>query len=188
MKLNRRKLLSLMGVSPAILAGSPALAKSAKSPMVKVEPGKVTALNPRGIPPQIQLIPMAPRLNSLDGKTIFLIDDTFPGADHFLHQIAAWFSKNMPGVSTEYRVKAGGLADDDPKLWAEVKEKGNAVIMAIGHCSTCTPATVGHCMTLEKMGIPTAPMVTIAFMDLARKEGLKSALAWRDSRFSSTRA
>jgi hypothetical protein len=168
MKLNRRKLLSLMGMSPAILAGSPALAKSAKSPMVKVEQGKVTALNPRGIPPQIQLIPMAPRLNSLDGKTIFLIDDTFPGADHFLHQIAAWFSKNMPAVSTEYRVKAGGLADDDPKLWAEVKEKGNAVIMAIGHCSTCTPATVGHCMTLEKMGIPTAPMVTIAFMDLAR--------------------
>jgi hypothetical protein len=50
MKLNRRKLLSLMGMSPAILAGSPALAKSAKSPMVKVEQGKVTALNPRGIP------------------------------------------------------------------------------------------------------------------------------------------
>ncbi|HTZ99966.1 MAG TPA: UGSC family (seleno)protein, partial [Candidatus Aquilonibacter sp.] len=29
------------------------------------------------------------------------------------------------------------------------------------------PATVGHCITLEKMGIPTAPMVTIAFKDLA---------------------
>ena len=74
----------------------------------------------------------------------FLIDDTFPGADQFLHQIAAWFSKNMPSVSTQYRVKGGGLADDDPKLWAEVKEKGNGVIMAIGHCSTCTPATVGR--------------------------------------------
>ncbi len=111
---------------------------------------------------------MAPRLGSLDGKTIYLIDDTFPGADHFLHQIAVWFTKNMPTVTTVYRVKAGGLADDDPKLWAEIKANGNAAIMAIGHCSTCTPATVGHCMTLEKMGIPTAPMVTIAFKDLAK--------------------
>jgi len=168
MKLNRRKILSLMGMSPAVLASGPVYAKASGGSVVKTEPGKITALNPRGIPPAIQLIPMAPRPQSLEGKTIYLIDDTFPGADHFLHQIANWFAKNMPSVNTEYRVKAGGLADDDPKLWAEVKAKGNAVIMAIGHCSTCTPATVGHCMTLEKMGIPTAPMVTIAFRDLAR--------------------
>ena len=45
---------------------------------------------------------MAPRLKSLDGKTI-------------------------------YRLKAGGFAADDPKLNAEVKANGNAVIMAIGH-------------------------------------------------------
>ncbi len=132
MKMNRRKLLSLMGASPAILAGTPAFANATKA-AAKIAPGKIKALNPRGLPPAIQLIPMAPRLNSLDGKTIYLIDDTFPGADHFLHQIALWFSKNMPSVKTEYRVKAGGLADDDPKLWAEIKAKGNAAIMAIGH-------------------------------------------------------
>jgi hypothetical protein len=39
----------------------------------------------------------------------------------------------MPSVNTVYRLKAGGLADDDPKLWAEIKAKGNAMIMAIGH-------------------------------------------------------
>ena len=63
MKVNRRKMLSLLGVSPAILAGAPALAKPSKSPAVaKIDPGKITALNPRGLPPAIQLIPMAPRL------------------------------------------------------------------------------------------------------------------------------
>jgi hypothetical protein len=36
-------------------------------------------------------------------------------------------------VTTEYRLKAGQFADDDPKLNAEIKAKGNAVIMAIGH-------------------------------------------------------
>jgi len=39
----------------------------------------------------------------------------------------------MPSVATVFRLKAGGFADDDPKLWAEIKDKGNAVIMAIGH-------------------------------------------------------
>ncbi len=57
----------------------------------------------------------------------------FPGADHFLAQVGDWFKKNMPNVTTVYRLKAGGFADDDPKLNAEIKEKGQAVIMAIGH-------------------------------------------------------
>ncbi len=51
MKLNRRKILSLLGASPAILSGSPALANSSKSAVVKTDLGKITALNPRGIPP-----------------------------------------------------------------------------------------------------------------------------------------
>jgi hypothetical protein len=76
---------------------------------------------------------MAPRLPSLDGKTIYLVSDGFPGADAFLNQMKIWFAKNMPSVITEYRLKAGGFADDDPKLFAEIKAKGNAMIMAIGH-------------------------------------------------------
>jgi len=50
-----------------------------------------------------------------------------------LNQISIWFKKNMPSVTTVYRLKAGGFADDDPKLMAELKDKANGVIMAIGH-------------------------------------------------------
>jgi hypothetical protein len=134
MTMNRRTLLSLLGTSPAILAGT-ASAKDdkKKQPLPPVAEAKIEALNPRGMPPAIQLIPMAPRLSSLDGKTIYLVSDGFPGADHFLNQIAVWFKKNMPSVMTEYRLKKGGFADEDPALWAEIKAKGNAVIMAIGH-------------------------------------------------------
>lgn len=136
--MNRRKLLSLLGMSPAILAGARLEAQTSKKPGAKAHAavggaGKIEALNPRGMPPPITLVPMAPRLPSLDGKTIYLVSDGFPGADAFLNQIKIWFSKNMPSVSTEYRLKAGGFADDDPKLFAEIKAKGNAMIMAIGH-------------------------------------------------------
>lgn len=142
MSINRRSLLTLLGASPALLAATSAAAQTknkekSSKPAAASKPGaaepKLIALNPRGIPPPITLIPMAPRLASLDGKTVYLVSDGFPGADHFLDQVGNWFKKNMPSVTTVYRLKAGGFADDDPKLNAEIKEKGQAVIMAIGH-------------------------------------------------------
>jgi len=133
--MKRRKMLSLLGLSPALLAGATAEAEQAKAKTAKAAAGpeKIVALNPLGNPPPITLVPMAPRLASLDGKTIYLVSDGFPGADHFLDQVANWFKKNMPSVTTVYRLKAGAFADDDPKLNAELKEKAQAVIMAIGH-------------------------------------------------------
>jgi hypothetical protein len=139
MGINRRSLLSLLGASPALLAGARVAADTkakAKSPAAKAPMAgapKLVALNPRGMPPPITLVPMTKRLDSLDGKTVYLVSDGFPGADHFLAQIGIWFQKHMPSVTTVYRLKAGGFADDDPKLNAEIKEKGQAVIMAIGH-------------------------------------------------------
>ena len=134
MKINRRKLLSLLGVSPAVLAGSPVLAEQAKKKgAASGGEAKIAALNPKGVPPPIQLIPMAKRLDTLEGKTIFLVSDGFAGADRFLDQIAIWFHRNMPSVKTVYRLKAGSYFDDDPKLMAEIKASGNAMIMAYGH-------------------------------------------------------
>jgi hypothetical protein len=137
----RRKLLSLLGISPAVLlAAKAAGAKSAAGTGDRGGNGAqnsgeqtVEGLNPRGIPPAVQLFAMAPRLKTLDGKTVYLISDGFPGADIFLNEMKIWFAKNMPSVKTIYRLKAGGFAADDPKLNAEVKANGNAVIMAIGH-------------------------------------------------------
>ena len=45
----------------------------------------------------------------------------------------AWFAQNMPTVKTVFRKKAGAYAEDDPKLWAEIKANAYATVMAIGH-------------------------------------------------------
>jgi hypothetical protein len=138
--MKRRSMLSLLGAAPALLAGTKLEAAEKKSkqsrakhPSSAAGGDKIVGLNPRGTPPAIQLIPMAPRLKTLDGRTVYLVSDGFPGADVFLNQIKIWFAKNMPSVKTIYRLKAGGFAADDPKLNAEIKANGNAVIMAIGH-------------------------------------------------------
>ncbi|HXA78163.1 MAG TPA: hypothetical protein VNV41_13615 [Candidatus Acidoferrales bacterium] len=135
--MNRRKLLSLLGISPALLAGARANGQqsNAKITTAKAASGETTVetLNPKGTPPPIQLIPMAPRLGSLDGKTVYLVDTGFEGGGFLLNQIQLWFNRNMPSVTVVFKRKAGPYAEDDPALWKEIKEKGNAAIMAIGH-------------------------------------------------------
>ena len=94
---------------------------------------KITVLSPLGKPPAIHILAMAPRLQSLDGKTIYIVDDGYVGGDVLLKEIVAWFNTNMPTVHAVYRRKAGGFTAEDPALWAEIKEKGDAMIMGMGH-------------------------------------------------------
>jgi hypothetical protein len=102
------------------------------SPLPAQEP-KITVMNPLGTPPPIRLVPMATRLDTLDGKTVYFVDSRYVGGDIFLKEMMSWFSANMPKVKLEFRQKAGAYAESDPQLWDEIREKGDAVIMAIGH-------------------------------------------------------
>ncbi len=75
---------------------------------------------------------MAPRPDSLDGKTIYLVNQGFGGSDLFMKQLQAWFAENMPAVKTVLRRKTGFIFRDDTKdLWKEIKEKGDAVIFGV---------------------------------------------------------
>ena len=93
----------------------------------------ITVLSPMGQPPAIQMLAMAPRLDTLDGKTIYIVDDGYVGGDVLLKEMVAWFERNRPEVKAIYKRKAGGFTDEDPALWAEIKEKGDAMIMGMGH-------------------------------------------------------
>ena len=75
---------------------------------------------------------MAPRLDNLNGKTVYLVNQGFGGSDIFLEQFQAWFAENMPAVKTVVRRKTGFIfRDDTSDLWKEIKEKGDAVIFGV---------------------------------------------------------
>ncbi len=100
----------------------------------KVAEQKITVLSPMGKPPAIELKSMAPRPSSLEGKTVYLVNDGYLGTDLLLGEMEAWFKANMPKVNVVYRLKGGGgFAAEDPKLWDEIKEKADAVVMGMGH-------------------------------------------------------
>jgi len=96
---------------------------------------KITVFNPMGEPPPITLIPQAPRLDTLDGKTIYLINTGYIGTDRFMDETAKWFKANYPKTNTVYKdnQSGAGLSSLSDALWAEMEEKGDAAIVGLGH-------------------------------------------------------
>jgi hypothetical protein len=84
---------------------------------------------PRG---EVRPTRMAPRLGTLEGKTIYLVDTLFAGSNDFIQEVQGWFSKNMPSVKTVLRHKIGTIFTNDPALWDEIKEKADGAIMGVG--------------------------------------------------------
>ena len=134
-----------------------------------IAPATMTVLDPMGYPPRINAKQLAPRLESLDGKTIYIIDSRFDDSAELLKQLVAWFDEKMPGVTTKLVSLGGYYGRDDPELWAEIKANGHAAILGVGHCSTCAPAVATHAVTLEtKYGIPTVAIHTDKFDRVVR--------------------
>ncbi len=137
---------------------------------------KIAILNPRGAAPPIQLIPMAPRLGTLEGKTIYIIDINFRPMHQGLVEIQKTLASRYPKTTWTLKVKEGSYFVDDPKLWSEVKDKGDGAIVGIGQLDTNAPAVVIFSSILERLGIPTAPVVTEAFPDLTRSFAYKKGM------------
>ena len=75
---------------------------------------------------------MASRLDSLNGRTVYLVNQGFGGSDLFMKQFQAWFAENMPAVKTVLKRKTGFIfRDDTTDLWEEIREKGDAVIFGV---------------------------------------------------------
>ena len=95
--------------------------------------GKMTTLNPVGFAPKVTRKPLAPRLDTLEGKTVYLVDCRFDDSDIFLKQMQAWFAERMPGVRTVFKPISSVYLNDDPATWKEIKARGHAAILGVGH-------------------------------------------------------
>jgi hypothetical protein len=123
-----------MGVAAAGYLGGANHAIAQSKPSGQSGSEKITVVNPLGIAPPVTLKSQAPRLNTLDGKTIYLLSNGYPNSENVLHEMTDWFKAHYPKTTFEYRhmpSAMGGRAD--PALWEEMGEKADAMILGIGH-------------------------------------------------------
>ena len=92
--------------------------------------GKITVHDPRGYPPKVEGKRLAPRLQSLDGKLVYLVDCLFDNSEVFMEQLQLWFGEHLPAVKTKV-IRPRESWVDDPGMRAKI-EDGDAAILGVG--------------------------------------------------------
>ena len=80
---------------------------------------KLRVLNPTPPNRMVDRVPLIPRFDTLEGKTIFLVDIGWGGpeaAPSIYKEMKAWFAQNMPSVKVEVRSIKGSYMMEQPEL------------------------------------------------------------------------
>jgi hypothetical protein len=92
---------------------------------------QLTVLNPLGYPPRVRGRGLAPGLDGLEGKTVFLVDVGFENSDRFMVQLQGWLAEHEPKVRTEI-VRWQDQHRPDPELCEQIRAEGDAAILGVG--------------------------------------------------------
>jgi hypothetical protein len=95
---------------------------------------RITVMNPAIANTMVDRVPLTHRLDSLESKTLYMVDIGWGGPDaaySVFEEMQLWFSENVPSVKTVLKRKRGSYTTDDPELWKEIKENGDAALIGI---------------------------------------------------------
>ena len=137
--MDRRKMLALLGASPTLIAGSPAYAGRRSTTPSKASPDPngdlIAVMNPAIAGKLAARVPLAPPLDTLDGKTIYFVNLAWEGPDaanYIFDAMREWMGKNYRGVKTLVKVTAAGMFGGDPSIVKDVlASKADAAIIGV---------------------------------------------------------
>jgi len=87
--------------------------------------------DPRGYPPKVSGKRLAPRLDALDGRVLYLVDCLFDNSEVFMNQLRDWFEQHLPRVIVRI-IKPRESWVDDPAMRAAIVAEGDAAILGVG--------------------------------------------------------
>ena len=133
----------------------------------------------------VEMIDQAPRLETLDGKTIAVVGVSFmTSVTH--PEIKRLILENYPtarviltdeiGICGPYPAP-GVRRKSKEEFQQKLRElKVDAVISGNGGCGLCTPKETGACIAAEYLGIPSVLIAAPGFMDQARYTALNNGV------------
>jgi hypothetical protein len=117
----------------------------------------------------------AARLGDLRGKTIGLFWNGKPDGDVLLDAIGKLFRERLKRVEIIRFNMSVCVGPDNVK---KMVEKCDGIVAAVADCGSCTSWLIRDSIAIEKLGIPTAVIVTSHFAEMSRmvaeSEGLFS--------------
>ena len=126
----------LFMMAAVVLTGSVILTTGCGNTDQAYENRLITVLNPAISAQLVERFPLAPRTDTLEGKTIYLVDMQWGGPQagySVFEEMQKWFARNMPSVNVELRRTKNGWMGDDPELRKHIVEKGAAgAVIGIG--------------------------------------------------------
>jgi hypothetical protein len=91
----------------------------------------LTVLDPTGYPPHVSARGLAPSLDTLEGRTLFIVDIGWENCNVFADQLQGWMAEHRPGI----RTKVARWKDQhapDPELSDQIRTEGDAAILGVG--------------------------------------------------------
>jgi hypothetical protein len=115
----------------------------------------IRALDPRGIPPAVERIPLSPRLPAIKSARIYIVM-SWPVNSAFDNVVKDLVPLLQERGAKEVTVKQRNVrySEDDPPLWDEMKQKCDAFIYVAAPSSSTTSYAFQWSARLEKMGLP----------------------------------
>lgn len=134
----------------------------------------------------VDIIRQAPRLDTLEGKTIAVVGQNFMA--RVTHpEIKRLILENYPGarVLLQDEIGSAGLYPPPGSFRRDKEEfqrrlralRVDAVISGNGGCGLCTPKEAGSCIAAECVGVPSVVIAGPGFTDQARATALASGVA-----------
>jgi hypothetical protein len=133
-------MLRFLGISPAFFTGFPAGAATPRARVSSADDGghaegMITVMNPAIAGKLATRVPLAPPLESLENKKIYMVNLSWEGPDaanYFYGAMTEWLNKHYSGVKTMVKVTADGMFGSDPSILKDIAASGaDAAIVGV---------------------------------------------------------
>jgi hypothetical protein len=122
----------------------------------------VAVYDPRGTI-RSENVPVAARKQKLSGLRLGILDNSKWNANKLLRGAAAALAGDIGFAAVNYYVKHSFSKDAAPELIEQIAAENDVVLTAIGDCGSCCSACIRDSIALEKLGIPSAAIITTEF-------------------------
>jgi hypothetical protein len=131
--------------------------------LMKVSDGNsLLMFDPRGVVESAN-VPIAARVAKLDGLRLAILDNSKWNANKILRTSTTALEKTIKFAKVNYYVKHSFSKDAAPEMIAEIAANNDIVLTAIGDCGSCCSCCIRDSVALEKLGIPSAAIITTEF-------------------------